>query len=267
MLTPQEFLFELQRRGATRLSRVSFRRNRHIIWSLTQRGRVLNVHVAYGSATEELLDAFAMLAREGGIRSRATRLAASTVGAWPAVGYALQEARAARENGLPTGCCATPDQHRYLRALYRYFNRTRFGGRLPDSIPVRLSSRMVSSLGHMLPADGVQGPRRVAEIALNVDLMLPGNGAERLDTLLHEMAHAADFLESGNRGHGESWREWARRVGARPNRIYERPVVRRRRRRTRVTRVPPLPTPLTFLLDAAASASTTSSVSCVDAVA
>jgi hypothetical protein len=81
------------------------------------------------------------------------------------------------------------------------------------------------------------------------------------------MAHAADFLESGNRGHGESWREWARRVGARPNRIYERPVVRRRRRRTRVTRVPPLPTPLTFLLDAAASASTTSSVSCVDAVA
>ena len=249
MLTPQEFLFELQRRGATRLSRVSFRRNRSIIWSLTQRGRVLNVHAAYGEATPEILDAFAVLAREGGIRSRAARQAANAIGAWPAVTYALREARAARENGLPTGCCATPEQKRYLRALYRWFNETRFGGRLPDTIPVRLSSRMVSSLGHMLPADEVPGPRRVAEIALNVDLMLPGNGAERLDTLLHEMAHAADYLESGNRGHGASWRAWARRVGARPDRIYERPVVRRRRRRTRVTRVPPLPVPLAYLLD------------------
>lgn len=249
MLTPQEFLFELHRRGAKRLSRVVFRRNRSIIWSLTQRGRVLNVHAVYGSATEELLDAFAILAREGGIKSRATRQAAYTVGTWPAVAYALKEARAARGNGLPTGCCATPEQKRYLRALYRYFNDTRFGNRLPDDIPVRLSRRMVSSLGHMLPAEDSDASRRVAEIALNVDLMLPGNGAERLDTLLHEMAHAADYLESGNRGHGQSWRAWAKRVGARPDRIYERPVVRRRRRRTQVTRVPPLPAPLAYLLE------------------
>jgi hypothetical protein len=250
MLTPQEFLVQLQLRGATRLSRVSFRRNRSVIWSLTQKGRVLNVHVAYRSATDELLDAFAILAREGGIRSRATRQAANMVEHWPAVAYALQEARAARQNGLPRGCCATPEQKRYLRAVYSYFNQTRFDGRLPDTITVRLSSRMVSSLGHMLPCEEGEGPRRVMEIALNVDLMLPGNGPERLDTLLHEMAHAADFLESGNRGHGPSWRDWARRVGARPGRSYERPVVRRRRRRTRVTRVPPLPAPLSALLDA-----------------
>jgi len=250
MLTPQSFLFEMQRRGATRLSRVTFRRNRSIIWSLTQRGRVLNVHAAYGSATEELLDAFALLARAGGVRCRATRQAAHTVGTWPAVACALREARAARGNGVPTGCCATPEQKRYLRALYRWFNHTRFGGRLPDDIPVRLSSRMTSSLGHMLPCEDIDGRRRVAEIALNVDLMLPGNGAERLDTLLHEMAHVADYLECGNQGHGDSWRAWARRVGARPDRIYEKPFVRRRRRRMRVTRVPPLPAPLACLLDA-----------------
>jgi hypothetical protein len=249
MLTPQEFLIEMQRRGATRLSRVSFRRNRSIIWSLTQRGRVLNLHAVYGSATEELLDAFAILAREGGIRSRATRHAATLVGTWPAVTYALREAREARENGVATGCCATPDQKRYLRALYRWFNQTRFGGRLPADLPVRLSSRMTSSLGHMLPGEDGAGARRAVEIALNVDLMLPGNGAERLDTLLHEMAHVADYLESGNQGHGESWRAWARRVGARPDRIYEKPFARRRRRRARVTRVPPLPAPLRFLLD------------------
>jgi hypothetical protein len=247
MMTPQEFLAELHRRGATRLSRVSFRRNRSVIWSLTQSGRVLNVHAAYGLATDELLDAFAVLAREGGVRSRAARRAADLLGTWPGVSCALREAREARE-GRSRGCCATPEQSRYLKALYRYFNATRFAGCLPDSIPVRLSSRMVSSLGHMLPAD-TDGPRRVAEIALNVDLMLQGNGAERLDTLLHEMAHAADYLQSGHQGHGSSWRVWARRVGARPGRIYERPVARRRRRRMRITRVPPLPGPLLHLLD------------------
>ena len=36
---------------------MTFRRNRSIIWSLTQGGRVLNVHTVYGSATPELLDA------------------------------------------------------------------------------------------------------------------------------------------------------------------------------------------------------------------
>ncbi len=54
------------------------------------------------------------------------------------------------------------------------------------------------------------------EVAINVDLMLAGNGAERIDTLLHEMAHVADYLETGHLGHGGSWRAWARRVGCRP---------------------------------------------------
>jgi SprT-like family len=249
MLSAQEFLFELQLRGATRLSRVAYRRNRSIIWSLTQNGRVLNVHMAYDSASVELLDAFATLVREGGVRSRASRRAATLIGEWPAVRRALQEARAARKTGTTAGCCATPDQSRYLRALYRYFNGTRFGGALPDTIPVRLSNRMRSGLGHMLPGDETEPERWVAEVALNVDLMLPGNGAERIDTLLHEMAHVADYLESGNRGHGDSWRQWAVRVGCRPSRLYDLPVRRRARRRTRVTRVPPLPAPLHSLLD------------------
>lgn len=248
MMTPQDFLLELHRRGATRVSRVTFRRNRSTLWSLTQRGRVLNVHSAYCTATVELLDAFAILAREGGVRSRASTHAAAAISAWPAVRYALQEACAARED-VPGACCATPDQGRYLRAIYRYFNDTRFEGALPDDVPVRLSSRMVSSLGHMRARESALGLRRVVEIALNVDLMLAGNGPERIDTLLHEMAHAADFLENGSRGHGASWQAWARRAGCRPSRLYELPFQRRGRRRARVTRVPPLPSPLRALLD------------------
>jgi predicted SprT family Zn-dependent metalloprotease len=97
----------------------------------------------------------------------------------------------------------------------------------------------------MLPASDEGSDRRVAEIALNVDLMLEGNGIERVDTLLHEMAHVADYLLGGHRGHGKSWRDWARRVGCRPERLYDRPVRRRRRRSVAVTRVPPLPPALT----------------------
>lgn len=248
VLTANEFLSALRSRGASRLQCVRYRRNRSTVWSLTQRGTTLNVHIAYRGATEELLDAFAVIVREGGIGSRASRLASDRISAWPALEEAINDEREAylqqrveRGSDDATHCAATPEQRTYLTAVYRYFNQTRFDGLLPDDLPIRLSRRMKSALGHMLPLDDGDGQRRVLEIALNIDLMLPGNGAERIDTLLHEMAHAADFLTSGERGHGASWRAWARRVGCQPTTLYDRPVRFRKRRRDRVGRVPPLP--------------------------
>lgn len=222
--------------------------NRSTVWSLTQNGTVLNVHAAYRRASSPLLDAFATLAMEGGIGSAASKRAAREISVWPELTEAIREARerhAARARwDSPedcTHCCATPGQRAYVRVLYRYFNHTRFHNELPDEVPVRLSSRMKSALGHMRPGEGPDGCRYVVEIALNVDLMLAANGAERVDTLLHEMAHVADYLESGGRGHGRSWRAWARRVGCRPTTLYDRPVRYRSRRSDRVTRIPPLP--------------------------
>lgn len=248
MLTTTDFLHELRRRGAKRVSRVRFRTNRNTVWSLTQRGTVLNVHSAYRLAPPSLLDAFATLAIEGGVRSAASKRAARLVGDWPEVAIAIEEARArhlARTREDPnfgrTHCSATDEQRAYLRTLYRYFNQTRFESGLPADVPVRLSRRMKSALGHMVPGERPDGSRYVIEIALNIDLMLAGNGAERIDTLLHEMAHIADYLESGSLGHGKSWRSWAHRVGCQPTTLYDRPVGRRPRRRSRVTRVPPLP--------------------------
>lgn len=246
METPEAFLDALHQRGATRLERVAFRANRRTIWSLTRRGRVLNVHEAYREAPADLLDAFALLAREGGVASAESRRAARMVREWPPLEAALLRARARhaerRSRGhRPSHCCGTEEQRRYLRGVYRYLNRTRFGGRLPHDLPLRLSNRMKTALGHMRPARAPDGSRYVAEIALNVDLLLEGNGPERIDTLLHEMAHAADYLESGHRGHGPSWRAWARRVGCRPTTLYDRPVRYRARRGERVTRTPPLP--------------------------
>jgi hypothetical protein len=245
MSSPKHFLEELRARGAMRLSRVTFRANRSTVWSFTQGGRVLNLHAAFASEpSEELLAAFATLAREGGVASRAGRSAARVVGAWPALAPALADARRTRRNRPESACCATSGQSRYLRTLYEYFNVTRFDGRLPADLPVRLSDRMRSSLGHMMPGPEQGSERTIAEIALNVDLMLEGNGADRIDTLLHEMAHAADYLLSGKRGHGKTWRMWARRAGCRPERLHDRPMRRRRRKNASVTRVPPLPAAL-----------------------
>ena len=242
--TPESFRAALRRRGATRLRRVTFRRNRSTVWSLTQRGTTLNLHVAYQDAPTHIIDAFAVIVRSGGVATAASRAAGATVVEWPELTRALEEARSTahrRRRAAVERCCGTEEQREYLRALYRYFNRTRFDGILPEDVPLRLSSRMRSSLGHMMPGRHRNGHRYVAEIALNVDLLLPGNGAERVDTLLHEMAHAADYLTSGERGHGSSWRAWARYAGCRPMTLYDRPVKRRRTRRTKVTRVPPLP--------------------------
>lgn len=247
-LTTDEFLDELRRRGALHLGRVSFRNNRSTIWSLTQKGKALNLHDAYRCSPPALLDAFAVIASEGGVTTPEGQAAGRRVHEWPELQRAVEEARCEHESRLraaggSTHCCATPAQRRYFRSVYWYFNRTRFGGILPDDVPVRLSSRMNSALGHMLPG-GEEDERYVVEIALNVDLMLEGNGAERVDTLLHEMAHAADYLVNGKRDHGPSWREWASRVGCTPEALYDRPVHRRPVRSAAVDRVPPLPTVL-----------------------
>ena len=254
-LSSQELLDELRRRGARRLHRVSLRSNRSTIWSLTQNATALNLHVGYAAAPPLVLDAFATIVKEQGREVEAVWDARNVVRDWPGLAPFLEQAQAehvgkrrnqalCEEGGEDTHCCGTPPQRAYLRAIYRYFNNTRFGGMLPADVPIRLSNRMKSALGHMLPGHHEDDGRYVAEIALNVDLMLSGNGAERIDTLLHEMAHAADYLRNGGRGHGASWRDWATRIGCRPDREYHRPVVRRRRRRDSVTRVPPLPVPL-----------------------
>lgn len=242
--TPDSFLAAIRRHGAARLERVTFRRNRSTVWSLTQRGRVLNLHVAYRAAPPHIVEAFGVIVSSGGVATAASRHAGTVVMEWPELARAMEEVRTShhrRRRRTPHRCCGTDEQRVYLRALYRYFNLTRFDGILPDDIPLRLSNRMRSALGHMMPGRHRNGRRYVVEIALNVDLLLPGNGAERVDTLLHEMAHAADYLQSGARGHGSSWRAWARHVGCRPTTLYDRPVRRRRSRKTPVTRVPPLP--------------------------
>lgn len=240
--TPSEVLLELRRRGASGLVQVRFRRNRTVLWSLTDRGRVLNLHAAYAAAPPEILDAFALLVRDGARRTAAAGRAARRVREWPPVAEAMERLRGVQAAaalsaaqsvaphshrwGEATGlrCAGDAEERQRVRELYAGFNRSRFGGVLPPGIPLRLSGRMRRRLGHMRPGTAPGGARVVVEIALSRLLLLPANALLLDDVLLHEMAHAADWLVDGRAGHGPTWKAWARRVGCHPRACTNLPV-------------------------------------------
>jgi len=239
------FLERLRALGAIRLKRLTFRRNRSTIWSVTQGGHTMNLHVGYRSAPVGVVRALAVIARDAGSGSPAFHRASQTAKSWPGIDEALAVARQTpaptrpRRRFRPIRCAGTPSQQHYLRRLYTHLNETRFYGELPCEIWLRLSNRMTTRLGQMV-ATGWGPDRRVLEIALNIDLLLEPNDHLRLDTLLHEMAHVAAFQSSGDRGHGLGWKGWALDVGCAPTRLSDAHFVRRPRGSI-VTRVPPLP--------------------------
>ena len=250
--TERQLLTLLHRRGATRLRNVRFKANRSTIWSLTQNGAVLNLHVAYRTAPLEVLDHFAVIARDAYRATTQYRESVDAVRRWEGLTLEMRRIRnehrrrpvsapRPRRRSIRTAPnCATEEQKVYLRRLYRYLNRTRFDGRLPEEIPIRLSNRMKARIGQMIP-ELRNGVRYVRELTLTVDLMLEGNGRERIDTLVHEMAHAADWLFRGKLDHGPSWRAWARYAGCKDTACADEPIRRRGRRAVTVTRVPRLP--------------------------
>ena len=224
-LTEAEVVAALRERGVPGIRRVAFRSNRSTILSLSPGGARLSLHEAFAHATPKILDALAVYLTEGHLRTVGFRQASRTIRGWRKLERAMkaQRRRAGaasprRRRGrvqkpTPGPDCATLAQRRYLEALYSHYNHTLFGGRLPEDICLRLSSRMKSRLGQVKLYRDRWGRRSLIELALNADLMLPENDANRIDTLLHEMAHIEAWLYHGDGGHGEAWKECARRVG------------------------------------------------------
>ena len=260
--TPESLRARLRKLGARRLEKISFRNNRVTIWSLTQCGSALNLHAGYRNAPESVVDHFVDIVRHWRRPNGEYRAAARKVREWSELQDALDRARAAPRRAprkrRRAACCGTPEQRLFLRAMYVHLNRTRFGGRLPERLRLRFSPRMKRRLGHMAREETLSpqgqpmipsGPKawdRV-EIALSVDLLIPGNEDAFRDTLLHEMAHVADYLTRGTTDHGPEWTAWARRVGCDPTLQASKPI-RRRRRGQPVLDVPSLPPELRELL-------------------
>lgn len=235
-LSEVEFLRELHYRGVTFVDEVKFRPNRSRLISLSADRRRLNLHECFRAAPGRVLDAVAAFATAPS-RARGFRNAVERMREW-------HEGQVA-EHGLgePLVNCGTPKQIEYLERVYRLLNRSHFDGQLPDILPIRFSDRMSRRFGHVSYAQTVRGERRVAELALNIDLLLPGNERALLDTLLHEMAHIEAWLFEGHREHGRAWREIARRVGCEAKACTRMRLRRRKAGVGPVTHVPALRLP------------------------
>lgn len=249
--TEEGLLEALRGEGAHRLERVRFRSNRSTIWSVTAGGSVLNLHEGYRTAPWTCLRRFEPLVSRSGRSRGSLRAAAAAVRSWPGLLPAVRRARrgprpapsAARRPVRPGPCSATPEQRAQLGELYARLNRERFQGLLPADLHLRLSRRMRSRLGHMR-GHVRAGRRYVIEIALSADLMLEGNGPAREETLVHEMAHAADWLIHGGRGHGATWKAWAVHAGCEPRASTRSAVVRPGRGRADGRSSPPAAFPI-----------------------
>ena len=235
-LTEDEFLGALRVRGITFLREVQFRPNRSRLISLSADRQRLNLHECFRAAPTRVIDSVASFATAPS-RSRAFREAVERMREW-------HEGQVAEYGlGEPLASCGTAAQREYLQRVYHQLNDSHFQGSLPRALQIRLSDRMSRRFGHVSYARTTQGDRKVAELALNIDLLLPGNERALLDTLLHEMAHVEAWLVHGHRDHGRVWRHVARRVGCEAKACTHMRL-RRRRSATVVTDVPALRLPI-----------------------
>jgi hypothetical protein len=238
-LSEEDFAEALHVRGAVGIKRVRFKPNRTRMISLSGDRRSLNIHQCFRAASQDVLDAVAAFIRQPS-HSVDYRNAIRRMRAWWD-GQVHFEDHGANANGMrPRMCCATPEQREFLDRTYERLNHSRFDGRLPSTISIRLSNRMARRFGHVYYAMGREGARLIEEIALNVDLMMEGNEAHLLDTLLHEMAHVEAWLVHGHKDHGSAWRRIADRVGCEAKACSLVRIRRRRGAKTPITRVPRL---------------------------
>lgn len=239
LLTDSDMLRELHVRGARRLVKVVFRSNRTRLISLSVDQRTVNLHSCFRSAPSPVIDALTDFIRErhGTQRYRAAveRMRSFWEGQTGGGPLPPWEEDVGRARTVP--CCGTKEQKELLRSLYLELNEEYFDGRLPASLPLRLSDRMSRRFGQIHYLVRPSGRRLIEEIALNVDLMLRGNERHLIDTLLHEMAHAEAWILHGHRGHGRIWADVARRVGC-EDRACSGVRIRRRSNGRPVTDVP-----------------------------
>ena len=192
-----ELLARLRELGLRRIARCRLTRNRNVMVSF--RGTELRVHEGY---LEAPLDVQVAIVRFIEGRTRAERR-----GARKRIidfGVATPDRPARRERMRPED---EPLASRLAEHQAR-FNLEHFGGAL-SAIPVRVSRRMRSRLGHYTAAKDGDG----AEIAISWRHLRRHGWSEALHTLLHEMVHQWQDEMGLPLDHGPRFRAKAREVG------------------------------------------------------
>ena len=196
-----DLLARLRTLGLRRIDRCRLTSNRNVMVSF--RGAELRVHEGYLAAPESVLRAIVVFI-EG--RTRADRRAARRVIVEHPVRAVNRPSRRERTRPEDERIAAELTQH-HAALNERYFDGTL------RSVPVRVSRRMKSRLGHYTAAT----PAEPAEIAISWRHVRRHGWEEALHTLLHEMVHQWQDEQGFPIDHGSSFRAKAREVGITPS--------------------------------------------------
>jgi hypothetical protein len=200
----EELRARLQRLGLGAQYRVRLTTNRTVVVSYS--GGELRIHNSFLDADEEVWKAIITFVH--GRNRIARREARRTILKFPVARVADQQRRRRKPERTH------PADLSLIRELTRWhadFNRDRFGGALRE-IPIRISRRMKSRLGHYSPANDGCEP----EIVLSRRHIRRDGWPEALHTLLHEMVHQWQDEQGFVVDHGSSFRAKARAVGITP---------------------------------------------------
>jgi hypothetical protein len=199
-----ELRARLQRLGLGSQYRVRLTSNRTVVVSYG--GGELRIHNSFLEADEEVWKAIITFVhgRTRVVRNEARR----TILEFPVARAAdAGRRRRAREQTNP----ADLPLIRELSRWHRDYNEERFDGSLRE-IPIRISRRMKSRLGHYCPATEGCEP----EIVISRRHVRRDGWDEALHTLLHEMVHQWQDEQGLVVDHGASFRVKARAVGITP---------------------------------------------------
>ena len=198
--TGDELLARLRALGLQRIARCRLTRNRNVM--VSYRGRDLRVHEGYLAAPEDVHRAIVVFV-EG--RTRAERRAAQRKIVSFRVETPSGSVRPSRRERTRPEDQPLADR---LTEYHARLNADHFNGTL-KSIPVRVSRRMRSRLGHYSAAN----PAESGEIAISWRHLRRHGWEEALHTLLHEMVHQWQDENGHPLDHGRLFRAKAREVG------------------------------------------------------
>ncbi len=198
--TPARGRAAMRARTAVLVEGLVLMRTRTVMVSLI--GRTLRVHEGYADAPDETLRAIVTFATS---RTKAARAAAREA----ILAHDVERAPAVRRAEQPRpGDVSLIAQ---LTAAHNELNARWFGGTL-HGVPIRLSGRMASRLGHYDPGSRLTPP----EIALSRTHVVRHGWKEAMHTLLHEMVHQWQHETGAPIDHGVGFRKKCREVGITP---------------------------------------------------
>ena len=195
--TAEELLLRLRRHGLKNFDTLRLTRNRTVMVSF--QGRELRMHEGYLAAPPDVLRAVVIFIQG---RTRTERSLARNV----VLAFRIPVPPPRRRStDHPADAAAVAR----LAEWHARFNAQHFNGKL-QTIPIRLSRRMKSRLGHYSAATPAG---ESAEIAISRRHLRRDGWSEALHTLLHEMVHQWQDELGHPIDHGRAFRRKAREVG------------------------------------------------------